>query len=130
MVSMSSCQFNAPYDDKTDKGITDLTEATEKFVAKCDMERVPYSKVGDFYTDAIGSVRAIKDRSDVYLKNEQEIKVLNRLETKFERLRQSHQEGPITSSLAEPVRISLRSLQQMQIAKKRSLAVSKSLKEE
>ncbi|MBL9180980.1 MAG: hypothetical protein JNN17_02480 [Verrucomicrobiaceae bacterium] len=130
MISMSSCQFNAPYDDKTDAAITELAKETEKFVARCDVERVRYSKAGTFYTDATGSIKAIKDRSGLYLKNEREIEALNRLETKFERLKQSHQEGPITSSLAEPIRVSFRSLQQMQIAKKRSLAVSKSIQEQ
>ena len=129
MLQVTACTLVAPYDSETDKGINDLADKTEKFIAMCDAQRTPYSKAGTFYTDAIGAVNALKLRSDLYTKNEQEVQVLERLAVKYDHLRQSHKEGPITSSLAEPIRVSLRALMQMQLVKKSSLAVSKSLKE-
>ncbi len=129
MVQMTACSMVAPYDSATDKGINELLDKTEKFVAGCDAQATPYSKAGTFYADAIGAVNALRLRSNLYLKNEEEIKILDRLVKKYENLQKSHQEGPITSSLAEAIRVSFRSLIQIQIVKKRSFALSKSLKD-
>ena len=127
-LMLSACSFLSPYDETTNDQIASLSVKTETFVASADSNRTPYSKAASFYSEAIGEVKAIRLRADLYDKNEEEIEALDRLEKRYELLRESHREGPITSSLAEPIRVSLRSLTQMQIAKKRSMTFSNNLR--
>jgi hypothetical protein len=127
LFELTACS-SITYDAAVDKQITDLSTKTETFVAKCDAERTKYAQAKDFYPEATGLIKSIQLRSSLYANNEKESSELDRLKGKYVGLEESHKEGPITSSLAEPVRVSLRSLTQMQIAKKRSFEFGESLK--
>jgi len=118
--------FVAPYDETTDRLLTDLSVKTETAIAKADSGKLSEEDRAKFYDEALGTVRTMKRRSSLYAKNEDEIKALTQLEQRYVDLRE-HGSSP-RSSLATGLRSTILSVQQIQIAKKRSSVFSAGLK--
>lgn len=121
-----SVTFVAPYDSTTDNQLSELSVKTETAIARADADQLPADERTKFYQEAIGSVRAMEARSSLYAKNEKEIDALKELEKAYTALR-DRGVSPRTS-LAGGVRSRLASVQQIQIAKKRSSIFSAGLK--
>jgi hypothetical protein len=118
--------FVAPYDETTDRLLTDLSVKTETAVAQADAGQLSEKDREAFFDTAIGTVRTLKARSSLFAKNEREIHALGELEKRYQDLRE-HGAQP-RSSLATGLRATLLDLQQIQIAKKRSNAFTTGLK--
>lgn len=118
--------FVAPYDETTDRLLTDLSVQTETAIAKADAGKLSEEDRSKFYDEALGTVRTMKQRSSLYAKNEDEIKALTQLEQRFVDLR-AHGSSP-RSSLATGLRATILAVQQIQVAKKRSSVFSAGLK--
>jgi hypothetical protein len=126
---LSSCVvFVGPYDEVTDKAITDLQVKTEQFLAKMEVTGGSYSENRNFYEEAKGSIRSIELRAALYEKNEGELKALKLLEENLDNLAELHQAGPLKGRALTAARSSLetnfQSLIQIELAKKRSSGVS------
>jgi hypothetical protein len=124
---LASCAvtFVAPYDQITDEAVQELAKKTEIFITDVTLARGSYSQHAGFYREVEGSLGAIELRASLYPKNEGELDLINRLRTAFQKLKQIHQEvGPFRPAEAEPVRSLLRSLIQVELAKKRSAGIS------
>jgi|ERR1700736_2076860 len=119
--------FVAPYDEKTDQLLTELSVKTETAIAQADVDQLSAEQRTKFYQEAIGTVRAMAARSSLYAKNEREIDALKELDKAYVALRDKGI-SPRTS-LAGGMRLRLSALQQIQIAKKRSSIFSAGLKE-
>jgi hypothetical protein len=119
-VFLAGCQavFVAPYDETTDRLLTDLTVRTEIALARADAGELSEQDRQEFFDNAIGTVRTLKARSSLFAKNEDEVKALTELEKRYQDLRKHG--GQPRSSLATGLRVTLLDLQQIQIAKKRS----------
>ena len=118
--------FVASYDETTDRLLTDLSQKTETAIIRADVGELSAADQEKFFSESLGTVRALKARSALFAKNEDEIAALAQLEKRFEAL-QKHG-GPPRSSLATGLRGTLLDLQQIQIAKKRSSIFSAGLK--
>ena len=118
--------FVAPYDETTDRLLTDLSVKIETAAARADAGKLSDEERGKFYDEALGTVRTMKKRAGLYAKNDDEIKALDDLEQRIVDLRE-HGASPRTS-LTTGLRATTLSLQQIQIAKKRSSAFSSGLK--
>jgi hypothetical protein len=116
----------APYDSTTDNQLSELSVKTETAIARADADQLSADDRTKFYQESIGSVRAMEARSSLYAKNEKEIDALKELEKAYTALR-DRGVSPRTS-LAGGVRSRLSSVQQIQIAKKRSSIFSAGLK--
>lgn len=127
-VFLSSCSvlFVAPYDETTDRLLTELSVKTETAIASADADQLSPAERGKFFDEAIGMVRTMKARSSLFVKNEEEIAALAALEKCYQNLRQ-HNASP-RSSLATGLRLTLLDLQQIQVAKKRSSIFGAGLK--
>jgi hypothetical protein len=126
LIGGCSAVFVAPYDETTDRLLTDLAQKTETAVVRADAGQLSAEDREKFYSESIGTVRTLKARAGLFAKNEDEIRALGDLEKAFERL-QKHG-GPPRSSITTGLRGSLTDLQQIEIAKKRSSAFSSGLK--
>jgi hypothetical protein len=126
LLSGCSAVFVAPYDETTDRLLTDLAQKTETAVVQADAGQLSTEDRQKFYSESIGTVRTLKARAGLFAKNEDEIRALGVLEKHFERL-QEHGGAPRTS-LTTGLRGTLTDLQQIEIAKKRSSAFSSGLK--
>ena len=120
LIFLAGCAavFVAPYDETTDRVLTDLTVRTEIALARADAGELSAQDRQEFFDDAIGTVRMLKARSSLFAKNEDEVKALAELEKRYGELRKRG--GQPRSSLATGLRATLLDLQQIQIAKKRS----------
>jgi hypothetical protein len=118
--------FVAPYDETTDRLLTDLSVKTQTAIAQADAGELSPADREKFFDEAFGSVRAMKTRSALFQKNDDEIKALAQLEQRYQDLK-NHGVSPRTS-LSIGLRASLLDLQQIQIAKKRSSVFTTSLK--
>src|ERR1700719_2456319 len=125
-VLFAGCTLVAPYDETTDHLLTDLSVKTETAIAQADAGQLSTSDREKFFDEAIGAVRAMKARSSLFDKNQDEVKAFSELEQRYQDLRQHG--GPPRSSLATGLRATLLDLQQIQIAKKRSSIFTSSLK--
>ena len=126
LISGCAATFVAAYDETTDRLLTDLSQKTETAVIRADAGELSAADQEKFFSESLGTVRALKARSALFAKNEDEIAALAQLEKRFEAL-QKHG-GPPRSSLATGLRGTLLDLQQIQIAKKRSSIFSAGLK--
>lgn len=126
LINGCSVTFVAPYDSTTDNQLSDLSVKTETAIARADADQLSAEDRTKFYQEAIGSVRAMEARSSLYAKNEKEIDALKELEKGYVALR-DRGVSPRTS-LAGGIRSRLSSVQQIQIAKKRSSIFSAGLK--
>jgi hypothetical protein len=127
LLLLVSCAvtFVAPYDQITDEAVQELAKKTEIFITDVTLTRGSYSQHADFYREVEGSLGAIELRASLYQKNEGELDLIKRLRKAFQNLKQIHQEvGPFRPAEAEPVRSLLRSLIQVELAKKRSAGIS------
>ncbi|MEY2501449.1 MAG: hypothetical protein QOI07_1783 [Verrucomicrobiota bacterium] len=126
LIGGCSAVFVAPYDETTDRLLTDLAQKTETAVVRADAGQLSAEDREKFYSESIGTVRTLKARAGLFVKNEDEIRALGDLEKTFERL-QAHGGAPRTS-VTTGLRGSLTDLQQIEIAKKRSSAFTSGLK--
>lgn len=118
--------FVAPYDETTDRLLTDLSVKTETAIVRADAGQLSADERATFFEESIGAIRTMKARSALFAKNEDEVAALGQLEQRYESLRK-HGSSP-RSSLATGLRVTLLDLQQIQIAKKRSSVFSAGLK--
>ncbi|MGH8100082.1 MAG: hypothetical protein ACREIW_02205 [Chthoniobacterales bacterium] len=118
LFSGCSAIFVAPYDETTDRLLTDLSVRTETALLQAEAGQLSEKDQQQFFDNAIGTVRTLKARSSLFAKNEDEINALAQLEKRYESLRQRG--GPLRSSVATGLRATLLDLQQIQIAKRRS----------
>ena len=125
-LSSCSAMFVAPYDETTDRLLTDLSVKTETAVVQADSDQLSTQDREKFFAEAIGTVRTMKARSSLFAKNEDEIAALTQLEQRYQDLR-NHHASP-RSSLATGLRATLLDVEQIQIAKKRSSIFSAGLK--
>ena len=127
-ISLGGCAalFIAPYDETTDRLLTDLTVRTQTAVAKAESGQLPEAEREKFYAEAEGTVQTMEMRVGLYTKNEKEIEALAELAKRYHALHDRHV-APRTS-LSTGLRLTLLDLQQIELAKKRSTALSSSLK--
>ena len=118
--------FIAPYDDTTDRLLTDLTVRTQTAVVQADAGQLSAAERDEFYAAAEGSVKAMEMRASLYAKNDDEITALAALVQRYRDLR-ARGVNPRTS-LSTGLRATLLDLQQIELAKKRSTAFSSGLK--
>ena len=128
LLLLAGCAVNfvAAYDETTDRLLTDLSLKTETAVVRADSGQLSAADRDKFYEESLGTVRTLKMRSALFAKNEDEISALGALEENYDALRKRG--APPRSSYATGLRRSLRALQQIQIAKKRSSIFSAGLK--
>jgi hypothetical protein len=128
---MAGCSvlFVSPYDEMTDRAISDLVVKTETFLGRYsattnDLGRLVKAgrafddEAAKFYNEARGATAAIRLRSEQKDKNEEEIKMLRDLSSQYDRLEASHRLGTITKQSAKGLHTTLRSLLQVQLTKK------------
>ena len=127
-ILLCSCAavFVAPYDETTDRLLTDLTVQTETTIARADAGQLSGKERQDFFDNALGTVRTLKARSSLFAKNSKEVEALAELEKRYDSLRKYV--GPPRTSVTTGLRLTLLSLQQIQVAKKRSNTFTASLK--
>jgi hypothetical protein len=126
LITSCAAAFVAPYDETTDRLLTDLSVKTETAIARADSGKLSEDDRAKFYDEALGTVRTMKRRSSLFAKNEDEIKALTRLEQRLVDLRE-HGSSP-RSSLATGLRATILAVEQIQVAKKRSSVFSAGLK--
>jgi hypothetical protein len=128
LLLLAGCAVNfvAAYDETTDRLLTDLSLKTETAVVRADAGQLTAEDRDKFYDESLGTVRALKARSSLFAKNEDELTALGVLEQRYENLKKRG--ASPRSSLAGGMRGALRDLQQIQIAKKRSSIFSAGLK--
>jgi hypothetical protein len=117
--------FIAPYDETTDRLLTDLTVRTQTAVAQADAGQFSEADRVKFYAEAEGTVQTMQMRASLYAKNDQEIAALAALAQRYRDLR-DRRAAPRTS-LSTGLRATLLDLQQIELAKKRSSLFSSSL---
>lgn len=118
LLAGCSAVFVAPYDETTDRLLTELSVKTETAILEAEAGQLSEKNKQQFFDNAIGTVRTLKARSSLFAKNEDEINALTQLEKRYEALRERG--GPLRSSVATGLRATLLDLQQIQIAKRRS----------
>ena len=118
--------FVAPYDETTDRLLTELSVKTETAIIRADAGQLSADERENFFGESLGAIRTMKARSGLFAKNEDEIAALAQLEQRYEAL--SKRGSSPRSSLATALRVTLLDLQQIQIAKKRSSVFSAGLK--
>lgn len=126
VVAGCSSVLVAPYDETTDRLLTELSVKTETAVVQADADNLSAADREKFYNEAIGAVRTMKARASLFLKNQDEVDALTQLEQRYQDLRQ-HNASP-RSSLTTGLRATLLDVQQIEIAKKRSSVFSAGLK--
>lgn len=124
-----SVLFVSPYDETTDRAITELVTKTETFLGqyaatvgpdrKLAKPGKPYDdQAAKFYNEARGESAAILLRAELREKNEEEIKLLNDLGTQYDALEATHRLGRITKTSAAGLHFTLRALVHEQLTKK------------
>lgn len=128
LAFLSGCAavFVAPYDETTDRLLTELSVKTESAIIRADAGQLSTGEREKFFEESLGAIRTMKARSGLFAKNEDEIAALGQLEQRYEALRKRG--SPPRSSFATSLRVTLLDLQQIQIAKKRSSVFSAGLK--
>lgn len=128
LIFLSGCAavFIAPYDETTDRLLTELSVKTETAIIRADAGQLSAEERENFFEESLGAIRTMKARSALFAKNEDEVSALGDLERLYEELRKRG--SPPRSSFATGLRVTLLDLQQIQIAKKRSSVFSAGLK--
>ncbi len=120
-----------PYDQVTDKAISDLETKTELFLAKMEATGGSYESNKTFYQESKAAIRAIRLRAELYGKdkNRGELDDLDKLDQNFDNLAELHRAGPLTGKPVNIARVEIetnfQSLIQIELAKKRSSGISK-----
>ena len=120
VAALSSCTLLAPYDEVTDRAVTELAIRTEATLARADAGQLSAPESQKFLSDSIGAVRALKARAELKAKNSEETAALGDLEQRYVAL--AARNRPLRSSVATGLRATLLSVQQIQVSKKRSAA--------
>jgi hypothetical protein len=129
LLAGCSVLFVSPYDEMTDRAITELVANTETFLARYAAtvddtgKLVKRGKAYDdeaarFYNEARGAAAGILLRSEQKDKNDEEIRILKNLSTRYDQLEASHRLGTITRNSAAGLRRSFGALLQVQLTKK------------
>jgi hypothetical protein len=129
LLAGCSVLFVSPYDEMTDRAISDLVVKTETFLVRYsattnDLGRLVKAgrafddEAAKFYNEARGATAAILLRSEQKDKNQEEIKILQDLSSQYDRLEASHRLGTITKTSAAGLHTTLRALLQVQLTKK------------
>lgn len=128
LISSCAVMLVGPYDEVTDKAITDLETKAEHFFAK-QSKAVSYEDTKSFVQDAQGSINAIRLRAEVYGKdkNSGELRELDLLSQNLNNLLDLAKTNP-SQDAWEPARTlvetNFQALIQIELAKKRSSGVS------
>ena len=128
LISSCAVVFVGPYDEVTDKAITDLETKAEHFFAK-QSKTVSYEDTKSFVQEAQGSINAIRLRAEVYGKdkNSGELRELDLLSQNLNNLLDLAKTNPSQDTWKTArslVEINFQSLIQIELAKKRSSGVS------
>jgi hypothetical protein len=107
LLLLAGCAVNfvAAYDETTDRLLTDLSLKTETAVVRADSGQLSAAERDKFYEESLGTVRALKARSALFAKNEDEISALGTLEENYDALRKRG--APPRSSFTTGLRRSL-----------------------
>src|SRR5207249_240850 len=121
-ITSCAAAFVAPYDETTDRLLTDLSVKTETAIARADAGKLSEDDRAKFYDEALGTVRTMNRRSSLFAKNEDEIKALTQLEQRFVDLRE-HGSSP-RSSLATGLRATILAIENRKSTRLNSSHVS------
>jgi hypothetical protein len=130
LISSCAVVLVGPYDEITDKAITDLETKTEQFFMKAESIGVSYEDTKSFVSEAKGSLRAIRLRSELYGadKNKGELTDIDLLDQNFDNLMELRKTGSLSNTAWKAARTSIeinfQALLQIELAKKRSSGVS------
>src|SRR5688572_4416815 len=64
--------FIAPYDETTDRLLTDLSVKTETAIIRADSGQLSAQEAEIFFGESLGAIRTMKARSGLFAKNEDE----------------------------------------------------------
>jgi hypothetical protein len=135
LILVSGCvMFVSPYDEITDKAITDLENKTELFFVKMDSTKGSYAANSAFYQEAAASIQSIKLRAESYGadKNKGEISELDGLAHIFQDVAALHKSGPLSGNRGDAARELIekqfRSLLGIELAKKNGVSGGSSAK--
>src|SRR5437879_11953732 len=95
-ITSCAAAFVAPYDETTDRLLTDLSVKTETAIAKADGGKLSEEDRAKCYDEALGTVRTMKRRSSPSAKNEDETTAVTQREPRFVELRE-HERPPPSS---------------------------------
>ncbi len=127
-LMLSGCLMVSPYDEVTDRAITELEVKTELFFARVQGDGSGYTANRTFYQETKASLKAIRLRANAHVKNEGEVKLIDQLAENFDNLAELHKVGQLTglagTTAYDLIVTNFRSLIQVEIAKKRSLSMS------
>jgi len=129
LLAGCSVLFVSPYDEMTDRAVSELVTKTETFLGRYaattnEMGKLvkagrPYDdEAAKFYNEARGATAAILLRSEQKDKNNEEIQILKDLSQRYDALEASHRLGRITTSSAAALHRTERALLQVQLTKK------------
>jgi hypothetical protein len=82
LLFLSGCAavFIAPYDETTDRLLTDLSVKTETAIIRADSGQLSAQEAEKFFGGSLGAIRTMKARSALFAKNENEVAALGQLE--------------------------------------------------
>jgi hypothetical protein len=132
LLAGCSVLFVSPYDEMTDRAVSELVVKTETFLARYAAttdettgKLIKRGKAYDdeaarFYNEARGAAAAILLRSSQKDKNEEEIQMLKDLAIQYDKLEASHRLGTIDQQVsASGLHTTLRAILRVQLTKKR-----------
>jgi hypothetical protein len=120
--------FVSSYDEVTDQQIQDAAKTTEALIGDVLVNRTSYSQHAKDYQEIDGALGALEMRAANYQNNEAEIKLIQDLRAAMRNLQRIHKEiGPFRQAEAEGVRSLFRSLIHLELSKKRSASINKTI---
>jgi hypothetical protein len=123
-----SVVFVSSYDEVTDQQIQDAAKKTEALIGDVLANRTSYNQHAKDYQEIDGTLGALEMRAANYQNNEAEIKLIQDLRAALGNLRRIHKEfGPFRQAEAEGVRSLFRSLIHLELSKKRSASINKTM---
>ena len=120
VVLLGGCALLAPYDEVTDRAVTELAIRTEATLARADAGNLSAAESERFLADSIGTVRALRVRAGLKQQNSEEEGALGDLEERY--IAFSTRRQPIGPAISTALRATLLDVQQIQLIKKRSAA--------
>jgi hypothetical protein len=120
--------FVSSYDEVTDQQIQDAAKKTEALIGDVLANRTGYNQHAKDYQEIDGTLGALEMRAANYQNNEAEIKLIQDLRAAMRNLQRIHKEiGPFRQAEAEGVRSLFRSLIHLELSKKRSASINKTM---
>jgi hypothetical protein len=120
--------FVSSYDEVTDQQIQDAAKKTEALIGDVLANRASYNQHAKDYQEIDGTLGALEMRAANYQNNEAEIKLIQDLRAAMRNLQRIHKEiGPFRQAEAEGVRSLFRSLIHLELSKKRSASINKTM---